>query len=91
MRGRLPLALVLAGVVLMATGTIITVTLLVRRDNCGGVDATTDCQGYTNTIHWTFPLILLGAACIVAAGLSATNLVQRHRRRGDRVTNGDEE
>ncbi|MFZ0250392.1 MAG: hypothetical protein WAL61_10650 [Acidimicrobiales bacterium] len=78
MRERLPLCLVLAGTLTVLAGSIITVMLLVRRDGCDGV--ATGCQGYTNSIHWTFPLILLGAVCFVAAGLSATTLGRgRHR------------
>jgi hypothetical protein len=79
MKERVPLYLVLAGTVTVLAGSVVTVILLVRRNGCDGVE--TGCQGYTNSIHWTFPLILLGAACFIAAGLSATNLGRR--RHGD--------
>jgi hypothetical protein len=83
MKGRLPLFLVLAGTVTVLAGTILTVILLVRRDNCDGVAS--GCQGYTNSIHWTFPLVLLGAGCFIAAGLSAATLARRRQRRDTSV------
>jgi hypothetical protein len=78
MKERLPLCFVVAGTVAVLAGSITTVMLLVRRNNCDGV--ATGCQGYTNSIHWTFPLVLLGAACFIAAGLTATGLGRRRRR-----------
>jgi hypothetical protein len=89
MRERLPLCLVLAGTVTVLTGSIVTVILLVRRDGCDGV--ATGCQGYTNSIHWTVPLILLGVVCFVGAGLAATAL-GRGRHQGvarDEAREGD--
>jgi hypothetical protein len=82
MKERLPLYLVLVGTATLVTGIIITVSLLMHRENCDGVSDPTVCQGYTNSIHWTYPIILIGATCFIAAGLSATNLLQRHRRKG---------
>ena len=66
MRERLPLYLVLAGTVTVLAGSILTVILLVRRNGCDGVE--TGCQGYTNSIHWTFPLILLGSSVLHRRG-----------------------
>jgi hypothetical protein len=76
MKGRLSLYLVLAGTAMMVTGTIVTVALLVHRENCDGVLASQVCQGYTNSIHWAYPLIALGVICFIAAGLSAANLLR---------------
>jgi hypothetical protein len=89
MKERLPLSLVIAGSVLVVTGTVLTVILIVHRDDCDGVSASAGCQGYTNSIHWTFPLILLGAAFFIAAGLSATNLVQRRHRKNESGRRGE--
>jgi hypothetical protein len=85
MRERLPLFLVLAGTVTLVIGIIITVTLFLRRDNCDGISPSTVCQGYTTSIHWAYPIIVIGAGCFIAAGLSATNLVQRRKRDGGPV------
>ena len=76
MKGRLSLYLVLAGTAMIVTGTIVTVALLVHRGNCDGVLASQVCQGYTNSIHWAYPVIALGVLCFIAAGLSATNLLR---------------
>ena len=81
MRRRLPLYLALAGTAMVVVGVILTVALLVNYENCDGISPSTVCQGYTNSLHWTFPVIVLGAVCFIAAGLSATNLVQRHGRK----------
>ena len=74
MKERLSLYLVLVGTAMIVTGTIVTVVLLVHWANCDGVLASSDvCQGYTNNIHWAYPLIALGAICFIAAGLFTTN------------------
>jgi hypothetical protein len=85
MKRRLPLYLVLAGTTMLVVGTILTVALLIRRENCDGVSPSIVCQGYTNSLHWAYPIIVLGAVCFIAAGLSATNLVQRHGQKGSSV------
>jgi len=92
MRERLPLYLVLAGTMTLVIGIVVTVTLVIRRDNCNGISPSDVCQGYTTGIHWANPIIVVGAGCFVAAGLSATNLVQLRQRDGDhaaRRENGD--
>jgi hypothetical protein len=79
MMERLSLYLVLVGSAMIVTGAIVTVALLVHRANCDGVLASQVCRGYTNSIHWVYPLIALGAVCFIAAGLSATNQDARER------------
>ena len=76
MKGQLSLYLVLAGTAMIVTGTIVTVALLVHRENCDGVLGSRVCQGYTNSIHWAYPLVALGVICFIAAGLSAANLLR---------------
>ena len=74
MKERLSLYLVLVGTAMIVTGTIVTVVLLVHWANCDGVLASSHvCQGYTNNIHWAYPLIALGAICFIAAGLFTTH------------------
>jgi hypothetical protein len=71
MRRRSSPYLVLAGSLLVVVGTASTVTLVIRRDHCtADVYAPNPaCQGYTPSIHWSYLVILLGAACFVAAAL----------------------
>jgi hypothetical protein len=38
------------------------------------------CKGYTNSLHWAYPVIGLGVACLIAAGLSASKLFRRRGR-----------
>jgi hypothetical protein len=91
MRGRLPLYLVLVGTLITVAGIVLTVGLVIRRDDCNGYSPPAVCQGYTSSIHWAYPLILVGAACFVCAALSATNLVQRRDRGGDEAASGTPE
>jgi hypothetical protein len=86
MRVKLPGLLYLAGGATLLMGIGFTVTLVVLRDRCtsnavaslGNVTlASTSCQGYTPTIHWSYLLVALGAVLFVAAALSGTNLVQK--------------
>jgi len=80
MKGRLPLYLALAGTVAVLTGIGITLALLVQRVNCdSGTSPVTVCLGYTNSIHWAFPIVGIGVICFIAAGLSAST---RQGRRG---------
>jgi hypothetical protein len=76
---------------MLVTGIIITVSLLVHRENCDGISPPVVCQGYTNSLHWAYPLIGLGAACFIAAGLSVTNLVRQLGRRTVPSTNNRKE
>jgi hypothetical protein len=71
--------LVLAGTLTLVIGVIVTVTLLIRRDNCADVSPSNVCQGYTGSIHWSFFIIVAGGLLIVAAGVAATSLVQKNR------------
>jgi hypothetical protein len=80
-KGRFSLCLVLMGTVTIVTGVIIAVALLVRRGDCDGLSSPTVCRGYTNSLHWAFPLVALGAICFFTAGLSATDFVQRRGRK----------
>ena len=90
MRERLPLYLVLAGTMTLVTGIVVTVTLVIRRDDCNGLQPDSVCQGYTTGIHWAYAVIIMGAACFIAAGLSATNLVQRRQPDGDPAIRGED-
>ena len=87
MRERLPRYLVLSGIVTLLIGIIVTVTLVIRRSHCTAnpYPAGIVCQGNTTSIHWAYLIIVIGAACFGAAGLSATNLVQRHGRESNPV------
>ncbi len=67
---------------MMATGIIATVALFVYRENCDAASDPTVCQGYTNSVHWAYPLIALGAICFIAAALSATSFQRRGRKNG---------
>ena len=80
MKGRLPLYLALAGTVAVLSGIGITVALLVRRVNCdGGTSPMTVCLGYTNSIHWVYPIVAIGVICFIAAAVSAARLGRRRR------------
>ena len=72
------------------TGIIITVALVIHRDDSDGLQPDSVYQGYTTGIHWAYPVIMVGAALLIAAGLSATDLVQRRRHDGDPVTRQEE-
>jgi hypothetical protein len=78
MKGRLTLYLVLAGTTMLLIGVITTVALIINRANCDGVSTASVCQGYTNSLHWVYPVIALGAICFIAAGLSVAKL---HRQK----------
>jgi hypothetical protein len=86
MKGRPSFYLVLAGTAILVTGVIVTISLLVHRENCDGVSSPIVCQGYTNSLHWAYPLIGLGAVCFIAAGLSVTNLAHRTGRKNGGVS-----
>lgn len=73
---------------MIVTGTILAGAILVHRENCDGVLSPNVCQGYTNSLHWAYPLIALGAICFIAAGLSAANLL---RRKQDSVSPADQD
>jgi hypothetical protein len=79
MKGRLPLYLVLAQTVALLTGLGITVALLVQRVNCddGGVPPMAACLGYTNSIHWAYPVVAIGVICFVGAGVSVARGLAR--------------
>jgi hypothetical protein len=79
-KGRLTLSLVLVGTAMLLIGVIAIVALLIDRVNCDGVSPATVCQGYTNSIHWAYPVIALGAACFIAAGLTVAKLGSGRRR-----------
>ncbi len=85
---RLPRLLAFGGGLAMAVGLGGTVVLLVLRHRCtdhpgsrygqnisGAIDS---CQGYTPGVHWSFLVLGLGAALIVAAAVSPTHVVQKH-------------
>ncbi len=81
MKGRLPLYLALTGTVAVLSGFGITTALLVQRVNCdSGTSPMTVCLGYTNSIHWAFPIVTIGVICFIAAGVCAARL---GRHRGD--------
>ena len=65
---------------MIMTGVILTVTLLVHRENCDGVSSPVVCQGYTNSLHLTYPIIALGVICFIAAGLIASKFVRHSDR-----------
>ena len=75
--------------VMTVTGVILTVGLLVRSEDCDGVSAPDVCQGYTNSLHWTYPIIALGVVCFIAAGLFAAKLLQRRGWGDDSVNSTD--
>ena len=80
MKGRLPLYLALAGTVAVLSGIGITVALLVQRVNCdSGTSPMTVCLGYTNSIHWVYPIVAIGVICFIAAGVSSARLGRRRR------------
>ena len=85
-KGRPSLYLVLMGLVMIVTGVILTVALFVHRENCDGVSSPNVCEGYTNSLHWTYPIIALGAICFIAAGLSATKFLRHRVRTSDSVS-----
>lgn len=72
----------------MAIGIGCTTVLLVLRDRCTDhadirygqnvSGAIGSCQGYTPGVHWSFFVLGLGAALIVAAAISATGVIQKH-------------
>ena len=75
MKGRLPLYLTLIGTVAVLSGIGITVALLVQRVNCdSGTSPRTVCLGYTNSMHWAYPIVAIGMICFIAAGVSAARL-----------------
>lgn len=77
MKGRLPLDLALIGTVAVLTGMGITMALLVQRVNCDNSGSPmTVCLGYTNSIHWAYPIIAIGVVCFIAAGVSASTPVR---------------
>jgi hypothetical protein len=85
MKGRLPLYLAVTGTVAVLTGIGITVAMLVQRVNCdSGTSPMTVCLGYTNRIHWAYPILAIGVICFIAAGVSATRLGRR--RQTDKVS-----
>jgi predicted lysophospholipase L1 biosynthesis ABC-type transport system permease subunit len=82
MRERLPRYLALAGVVAMVVGIAATVTLVTRRSHCEGYlyRDNSGCLSYNASIDWSFALIVLGAALLVAAALAGTYLKRRSKR-----------
>jgi len=80
MKGRLALYLALTGTVAVLSGFGITAALLVQRVNCdSGTSPMTVCLGYTNSIHWAYPIAAIGVICFIAAGVSAARLGRRRR------------
>jgi hypothetical protein len=78
MKGRLPLYLALTGTVAVLTGMGITMALLVQRVNCDNSGSPmTVCLGYTNSIHWAYPIGAIGVICFMVAGVSASTPVRR--------------
>jgi hypothetical protein len=78
MKGRLPLYLALTGTVAVLSGFSITVALLVLRVNCdSGTSPMRVCLGYTNKIHWAYPIAAIGVTCFIAAGVSGAWLGRR--------------
>lgn len=78
MKGQLPLYLALTGTVAVLSGVGITLALLVQRVSCdGGTSPMSACLGYTNSIHWAYPIVAIGVICFIAAGLSAARLGRR--------------
>jgi hypothetical protein len=86
MKARPPLYLVFVGSVMILVGVILTVVLLVRREHCDGVSSPVVCQGYTNSLHWTYPVVALGVICFIAAGLFATKFLQHPGQTKDSVS-----
>ncbi len=82
MKGRLSLYLVLAGTALIVSGTVTSAARLVHGANSDGVLDSHVSQGYSNSIHWGYPLIALGTICFIAAGLTATNFLRRRKDSG---------
>lgn len=81
MKVRLPLYLAVTGTVAVLSGTGITAALLIQRVNCDniGTSPMTVCLGYTNSIHWAYPIVAIGVICFIAAGMSAARLGRRRR------------
>ena len=74
MKRRLPLYLAMTGAVAVMSGIGITVVLLVERVNCdSGTSPMTVCLGYTNSIHWAYPIVAIGVICFVAVGVSPSS------------------
>lgn len=92
MKGRLPLSLVLTGSVAVLSGFGITAALLVQRANCdnSGTSPMMVCLGYTNSIHWAYPIVAIGVICFIAAGVSAARLGRRRRADKPLMTPGGE-
>jgi hypothetical protein len=88
MRERLPRYLIVVGTVILVVGIATTVTLVARRSHCSAnpYNDNSGCLSYNTSIHWTFAVIVLGAAFFVAAALAATNLVQRRTHDSDDLT-----
>lgn len=86
MKGRPSLYLVFVGTVMILVGAILTVALFVRRENCDGVSSPVMCQGYTNSLHWTYPIVALGVICFIAAAMFATKCLQHRGRTKDSVS-----
>ena len=60
MKGRLPPYLAMTGTVAVLSGIGITVALLVQRvHGDSGTSPMTVCLGYTNSIHWAYPIVAI--------------------------------
>jgi hypothetical protein len=79
MKRRLPFYLSLAGTALLLGGVAAVRALSVHYESCNGDLPNVVCQGYVNTLHWTYPVIALGALCFIAAGLFSSKLLRRNR------------
>ena len=80
MKRRLPFYLALAGTVAVMSGIGIAVARLVQRVNCdSGSSPMTVCLGYTNSIHWAYPIVAIGVVCFIGAAVTAARLSRRRR------------
>ena len=76
---RLPRYLVITGSGVMVVGITLTVVFVARRSHCSAnpYEDNSACLSYNSSIHWAYAIVILGAALLVVAALTATAGFQR--------------